>query len=73
MIHYEILEGPGNADRFQRFIDQLAHKCEVQRLQNCILILDNVPFHRTQAVQTMMQIRGLEYKYLQHIRHTLTQ
>jgi hypothetical protein len=65
LLHYQVLEGPGNIERFCRFIEDLAAKCEAASLPaDSILIMDNVAFHR--GGQSIEKIRtlGLNYKFL---------
>jgi len=65
MAHYQILEGYSNAERFAHFLDDLAaQRDNLQLPADCIIILDNVGFHRSPIVVEMLQIRGFEYKYL---------
>ena len=65
LLHYEILDGNGNADRFCHFIDNLGHERDIANLpRDSILVMDNASFHLTEAVVDMLEIRGFEYRYL---------
>ena len=65
IVHYEILNGPGNSDRFSRFIDDLAHARDAQGYRNdTIIVMDNVAFHKSPVVREMMELRGFECHYL---------
>ncbi len=65
ILHYQVLEGPGNAERFSRFIEDLAAKREAASLPpDCIVIMDNVPFHRNAQVIGTIRAMGFDYRFL---------
>ena len=65
VVHYEVLPGNCNADRFSRFIDDLAHHRDLAGINNeTILIMDNVSFHKSAIVTEMAELRGFTLKYL---------
>ena len=63
VVHYEILDGNGNGERFKQFLHGL--QSELLKLHpDPILIMDNVNFHRMGTVVEEMAILGLGYHYL---------
>jgi len=65
LLHYEVLTGPGNSERFMHFIDDMAGARDLLRLPNdSVIIMDNVPFHRNRQVVELMELRGWNYKFL---------
>ncbi len=66
LLHYRVLEGPGNIERFCRFIEDLAAKREAASiLADSILIMDNVAFHRGGQAIEKIRTLGLNGKYCQ--------
>ena len=63
VVHYEILDGNGNGERFRQFLHGLQAEL-LERHPEPLLIMDNVNFHRMQAVVEEMAVLGLEYHYL---------
>ena len=65
IVHYEILNGNGNAESFAHFIDNLAHARDTGGYSNdTILVMDNVAFHRSPLVREIIELRGFQYYYL---------
>jgi transposase len=65
-FYYHTLDNhqPGNTNNFCHFIDDLANWRDEHNINNAMIVMDNVGFHRSQDVREMMEIRGFEYKYL---------
>ena len=65
IIHYEVLNGNGNADRFAHFIDDLGHHRDIVGYNNndVILVMDNVRFHSSAIVREMIELRCFEVKF----------
>lgn len=61
VIHYKILDGNGNEERFIQFLQELTNLLigDVYTL-----VMDNVRFHRTDNVRNLVQNAGHELKYL---------
>ena len=69
-VHYEVLQGNGNTERFCHFIDDLAHHRDVGGYSNeTILIMDNVAFHRSPAVRELLELRGFPYFFYHLTAH----
>jgi transposase len=66
LLHYSISDNyrNGNALTFTHYIDDLARWRDEKRLQNVIIVMDNVRFHRTAEVQEMVADLGFELRYL---------
>ena len=65
VVHYEILNGNGNAERFAHFIDDLAHARDIGGYSNeTIIVMDNVAFHRSPIVREIIELRGFQTCYL---------
>jgi transposase len=56
--------GHGNAINFAEYIDELSAWRDLKGLRDCIIVLDNVAFHHTDAVLEMIEISGFEVKFL---------
>ena len=63
VVHYEILDGNGNGERFRVFLHGLQASL-LEQHADPILVMDNVNFHRMQIVVEEMAILGMEHKYL---------
>ena len=65
IIHYEVLNGNGNAERFTHFIDDLGHHRDQGGYNNddVILVMDNVRFHSSAIVREMIELRCFEVKF----------
>ena len=65
ILHYSILDGNGNRERFLHFVDDLAHHRDAAALPNdSILIMDNCTIHHGAQVQEVLEIRGFSWRYL---------
>ena len=65
VVHYQVLDGNGNKDAFMHFLDRLAEKRDEKGLpQDSTVVMDNVPFHKGSEVREIMEVRGLQWKFL---------
>ena len=64
IVHYEVLDGHGNSERFRQFLHGLQEQCLQMNLRDPIIIMDNVSFHRSAIVLEDMAVLGLNYKFL---------
>ncbi len=64
MFHYKRLEGNGNIDTFESFLNELIDRIPPDDIPNCILIMDNVAFHKNADIQALIRNRGVSHKYL---------
>ena len=63
-MHYEVLEGNGNSERFRQFLHGVQLACNNFNLNDSVIVIDNVSFHRSAIFQEEMVVLGFELKYL---------
>jgi hypothetical protein len=64
VLMYKILWKTANGTEFCDYIEQLAETCHIAMIENPMLVMDNVAFHRMEESQTMMMNTLFEWKYL---------
>jgi transposase len=55
ILIYKKQDRPFNTDTFSIFIDDFLSKLNIEGINNAILVLDNVPFHKSQAIKTKVE------------------
>jgi transposase len=55
---YKKQDRPFNTETFSRFIDELLIKLNSEGISNAILVLDNVPFHKSQVIREKVESTG---------------
>jgi transposase len=53
-----------NTESFSLFLDDFLAKIELEGVSNAILVLDNVPFHRTQVIREKVEGRSCRLMFL---------
>jgi hypothetical protein len=64
LIHFEVLPTAGNTEHFLSFVNHLAEKCDENGLGNCVIVMDNVRFHRGVNVTNRITELNMRYKFL---------
>jgi len=65
IVHYQVLNGSGNSERFAHFIDDLGHARDTKGYSvDSILVMDNVAFHKSPIVREMVELRGFQQFFL---------
>jgi transposase len=62
--HFKVLESNGNTANFLAFLRELFQRLANSRRENCILVMDNVRFHRVKEVRDAIQDAGHEVVFL---------
>lgn len=61
IVHYKILDGKGNEERFLGFLNELLDNLPTT---GYTLVMDNVRFHHAESVKALVQSRQHQIKYL---------
>jgi len=64
IFHYEINHKPYNTESFMGYICNLFDKIESINVGTCIVIMDNVPFHKAHVVKNRFLEKGHVIQYL---------
>jgi transposase len=72
IVHRSCIDGAFNTNYFSMFIESLCvrmgmsliNSIEQLHMNNCILIMDNVAFHKAAAIQEMVQSKGHRLQFL---------
>jgi transposase len=62
--HFKVLDGNGNTAKFLHFLHELFQKLCNENRAHCILVMDNVRFHRVTEVGDVIRNAGHEVIYL---------
>jgi transposase len=58
LVYYEVSEQAYNSERYGRYLTALFETLRQQQIQNCVFVLDNVPFHRSEVVRNTFSAFG---------------
>lgn len=64
IIHYFAQTKPFNTSFFSTFIIQLCNKLKQKQIANCILIMDNIAFHKVSIVKELILNYGHQFLFL---------
>ena len=58
MLHYELHNRAINREKFTDFLNNLQAKLENSNIHRCVMVMDNVPFHRNRDVKSVIEDNG---------------
>jgi transposase len=64
MYHYKAQTRPFNGNLFEVFLNEMFEKFDSDNISGSLLIMDNVAFHHSQSIKTLVQTRGHSILYL---------
>jgi hypothetical protein len=64
---YKKQDRPFNTETFSEFVDELIAKLDQEGTTNAILVLDNVPFHKSQIIRTKVEESSHTLFFYHHI------
>jgi transposase len=64
LLFLKISSVPYNQISFLGYLNDFFDILQKMNLENCILIMDNVAFHKCQAIRTRIETRGHEFLFL---------
>ena len=64
MFYFEISETPYNQEKYGQFLTNMLSTLSREQVQQAVVVMDNVPFHKSAAIRQLIAQHGHRCEYL---------